>query len=899
MRSRGVWRPRVALSVALALLALPSFAQADPALLPGFQDEVVFGGLEQPTNFRFAPDGRVFVAEKGGRIVVYDGLDDPGPPEVFADLSSDVYSSGDRGLLGLALDPGFESGRPYVYALYTWNHVLGNAWDPDHPEYGTPGGSDDPTCPGQNSNGSCLVSGRLVRLAEDPLDHDHAVEEGGRPRQEELLQGWCQQFDSHSIGELQFGPEGALFVSGGDGAAYESIPDYGQLGTPPNPCGDPPTPKGVAPTPAERAQAQGGALRAQNLSLLNGAILRVSPDTGAAFPGNPLGESGEPNAQRTIGKGFRNPFRFTLDPGSGLIYTGNVGSSEIEEIDTLPIQPTELFNSGWPCYEGIERQFQFKELGLDTCNSLFADEPDSTSLPLFSYSHSQSVVPDDECPFEAGSAIGGMSLYRGGQLSEEYEGALFFGDAVRGCIWAMLAGEDGRPDPSRTVRFLREGQIYPGVEIAEGPDGNLYYADLFSEGGSGKGQIHRVIYAPDAPRARLVATPSYGRYDGDGDFETTLDASGSEDPNGDLLSYEWDLDEDGEYEAFGGVERALVFTQAEQEEREDEDESPNRVVKVRVEDGSGHVGVARVTIYPGDVPPVATIDSPDSSYRWGVGDEIQLHANAVDGEGVPIVTPRPYYWSTRMAHCPDPTHPDACHVHPLRTFSGIRSPELIAPQHDYPSYIEVVLSVADGRGLAGVETLKIQPRTVDVSLSSDPPAVKLLAGSTSGPAPLTAKAIDGSEILISAPDTAQIGGRTYAWQSWSDGGARFHPVLADKDASYEATYSLLPVDRPPASGGEKGPPERDSAAPQTNLGRHPAKRTGRRSATFVFSADEPGVKFRCKLDKRAYVACRSPWVKTSLKPGSHLVKIAAVDAAGNQDPTPATFAWKVLRPKAR
>ena len=252
-----------------------------------------------------------------------------------------------------------------------------------------------------------------------------------------------------------------------------------------------------------------------------------------------------------------------------------------------------------------------------------------------------------------------------------------------------------------------------------------------------------------------------------------------------------------------------------------------------------------------------------------------------------------------MAHCPDPAHPSACHVHPLQTFAGIRGPEFVAPQHDYPSYIEAVLSVADGRGLAGVTTLKLQPRTVNLSLSSDPPGVKLLAGSSSGSTPFVAPVIDGSEILLSAPATAQVGDRTYAWQGWSDGGTRFHSVLADENASYKAFYSLLPVAELPVESGGKAPPKADRHDPQTSLGRHPAKRTRKRSATFVFSADEPGVTFRCKLDKRAYVACRSPWARTHLKPGRHLVKIAAVDAAGNQDPKPVTFAWKVLKPKAR
>jgi glucose/arabinose dehydrogenase len=890
--------PALASAVAaLVALAVPVQAAAEPALLPGFQDEVVFSGLEQPTNFVFAPgaDERVFVAEKPGRIKVFDNLDDTSPT-VFADLRGDVYDNGDRGLLGLALDPEFDEGRPYVYALYTWDHVLADEapWDPNNPEYGEPEVSGDPNCPAQNSSSSCLVSGRLVRLEEDSGDKGHAVTEGGLPKEKPLLEGWCQQFSSHSIGELQFGPEGALYVSGGDGAAYESIADYGQLGTPPNPCGDPNKPAGTTPSPI--SESQGGALRSQNLKLLNGAILRIDPDTAEPFAGNPLAGNGDENTERTVAKGFRNPFRFTFDPQTGEIYTGNVGSSEIEEIDRFGAPPTALYNSGWPCYEGIERQFQFKLLGLNVCNAFYKAEDEDkpkTAQPFFNYSHSQTVVPGDECPFESGSAISGLSFYEGSQFPAEYKGALFFADAVRGCVWVMDAGEDGKPDPSTARRFMREGSVYAGVKISEGPGDYLYYASLFSEEGKGEGEIHRIAYKPNSPIARLEAKPPFGLYDGSDKFEMTVDASKSSDPNSDPLNYEWDLNEDGVFGdgvVPGASGQALTFTEAEQLAREGEEKSPNRVVAVKVTDGT-FSSVARITIYPGDEPPKVTITKPTALQKWKVGDLVKLEGTGIDLKGE-VTSPRFYYWETRMAHCPDPTHPEACHEHPLQTFAGIRRPEFIAPQHDYPSYIKLLLRVSDERGLQGTATLNFQPQTVDLSLVSEPPGIELLGANTKATSPFTVPAILGSEIQLSAPQSATVGGFTYTFSSWSDGGAREHPILVGTgQTQYTATYTGGPPPPPP----DEEEPEKPKP-PQTRLGRHPAAKTAQTKATFSFSATVAGSKFACKLDGKPKAACKSPKTYKKLKPGKHSFKVWAT-AAGKTDATPAKFSWKILPPK--
>ena len=172
---------------------------AAETLPTGFTDATVFSGLTNPTNVRFASDGRVFVAEKSGLLVVFDSLADQ-TPTVVADLSTQVDDYWDRGLLGLALDPNFPT-NPYVYLLYT----------ADAPPGGTAPTWNDgcPSPPGPTTDG-CVVSGRIVRIQ---LSGDTMT---GSP-QVLISDQWCQQFPSHSIGDLNFGPDGDLYASGGDG----------------------------------------------------------------------------------------------------------------------------------------------------------------------------------------------------------------------------------------------------------------------------------------------------------------------------------------------------------------------------------------------------------------------------------------------------------------------------------------------------------------------------------------------------------------------------------------------------------------------------------------------------------------------------------------------------------
>ncbi len=451
-------------------LAAPSVASTGVGRRrAGFTLSVAIGGdgeLTGPDAIAVARDGRIFVAELGGRIKVFDGVGDT-TPTVFADLSTEVHSRPGHGLLGLALDPGFPA-KPYVYALYSRDAKTKGG--------PVPGWHD--TCPPARNNFGCITYGRLVRLT---ASGDVAT---GTPKV--LLDDWCNQFD-HAIGALRFGPDGFLYASSGDGSTH-SVPgtttdttDYGQFGSPKNPCGDPPGGVSATLTPPT---SEGGSLRAQDVRTnrdpagLAGTIIRINPTTGAAALGNPFSSSADLNKRRVIAYGLRNPFRFTFRPGTSEIWASDPGLSTYEEINRVRNASDKFAeNFGWPCYEGPSQQALWSALHMNLCESLYA--AGTAVNPAFSYLDAGNVVTGDGCPETEpfGTAVTGIAFYQGASYPAPYRKALFFSDVGRTCLWAVPVNASGVP-------VFASRQVVPvpaptGVtDIASGPSGDLLFVDV-------------------------------------------------------------------------------------------------------------------------------------------------------------------------------------------------------------------------------------------------------------------------------------------------------------------------------------------------------------------------------------------------------------------------------------
>ncbi len=543
----------------IALTVMPVGAQSWSSA--NFRHTIPFSGRDQPTQIRFAHDGRIFIAEKTGKVWMLQNLLD-GAPAQIANLGGIVHQYQDRGLLGLELDPRFPE-QPYLYVLYSYNGGLFNDSPPRWPATGCA----DPL----GAFAGCVISGRLSRLT---LVGNMATNE------QVLIEDWYQQYPSHSIGTLRFGVDGYLYVGGGDGdgAAFTDA-DWGQRGNPTWPDLRSPT-------------DQGGALRAQGLEVenlytdqvwLNGTIARIDPRTGAGAPGNPLTdvEGASDNARRILAYGLRNPYRFTMRPGTSEIWIGDVGWRTWEEIDVIP-DPNDgsvLHNFGWPCFENHGHVDDYSARPL--CGNLYANADSGgrtpVSAPFYAYQHTSN------------KAISGIAFYAGNSWPIEYRNALFFADYIQQSIRVIKdTDQDGIPDPvaDSSAELFGQGNLFL-AELTNGPGDDLFFVDI------NNGRIGRVSWDANPAQRNLAPSAAIALDAGslaDGPPRTVAFSAGNSiDPESGTLSYAWDLDGNGDFnDASGSASAAGYSTSTAQ---------PLLIkVGVRITDPAGASDEARMTV---------------------------------------------------------------------------------------------------------------------------------------------------------------------------------------------------------------------------------------------------------------------------------------------------------------
>lgn len=695
--------------ISSVLFYIPAGAAVD--LPDGFSVATVASGLDSPTSVAFAVDGSIFVTEKRGRVLQFDGPDDPTPTTV-KNLQAQVHNNSDRGLTALATDPG---DADLVYLGYTLDRLpSGGAI----PAYGDADGNYDP-CPNSATTG-CPALSRISRL--DVTNGNETV----------LFEGHCQQFPFHTVGDLLFDTSGRLVVTFGDGSTGSFV-EYGQRE---NLCGDPGGPIGsnlTSPT------TEGGQARAQDILTRNdptgvhGSVLRVDPSTFAPIPANPLSGDGEANAERMVATGFRNPFRAEIDPTTGRFYVGNVGGAGHEEIQAF--MPSTFTNGGWPCFEGPGTTQNTFWLTTDICNQLIASG--DHAAPLFSYQRNQPIVDGEACS-NGGLSISGLAMNRAGFGTPGMSGALFFTDYTRECIWYLPSNGEGGVTTDPVVFATGTGGL---VDLGFGPDGDLYAVDIIGE------RLIRFSSAsgPQPPVAVLSVVPIGGA----APRTVSLDASDSFDPDpGDTLTFEWDVDDDGAIDLTGETTSHIYDTDG------------TYTVRLIVTDSTGLSASVTTTIVFGGEP-VAQITQPADGRTFRVGAIVPVKSDIVDAQGQPLPSSAAS-WELILHHC----IPGAgCHTHGLESVEGANG-TFVMPDHEYPSNVELILTVTDPDGGTVVEQTDANYRTVDVDVTSAPAGIPVLVGSTEETTPFTREVAIGATTSVAVADPVIFGGQALEFDQW-------------------------------------------------------------------------------------------------------------------------------------
>jgi glucose/arabinose dehydrogenase len=185
----------------------------------------------------------------------------------------------------------------------------------------------------------------------------------------------------------------------------------------------------------------------------------------------------------------------------------------------------------------------------------------------------------------------------------------------------------------------------------------------------------------------------------------------------------------------------------------------------------------------GNRPPVVTISSPTAATTFAVGDVITFSGSATDPEDGSLPASS-LSWQINIQHCIG----TSCHIHFFMTVPGSGG-TFTVPDHGDMFHFDLTLTATDSSGLSTSSTVSIFPRTINLTLATNPTGLQVVEGGIQSTAPYTTTQVQGATVTIYAPSPQ--GAQTFV--SWSDGGAQQHNVtLGTTNATYTATFSGAP-----------------------------------------------------------------------------------------------------------
>ncbi|MFD7231619.1 ThuA domain-containing protein [Streptomyces sp. NPDC059881] len=613
----GAQRVRIRKGLALltgGLLAATSLALAAPvgALTPAHDAEPAAAAEEfqqvtlakgepevgEPMSLAVLPDRSVLHTSRDGELRSTDAA---GNTRVVGTIP--VYAHDEEGLQGVGIDPGFSENRA-IYLYYA-------------PPLDTPAGD----APNDGTAADFAKYDGVNRLSRFVLKADGTLDNASEKKVIDIpaTRGIC----CHVGGDIDFDAQGNLYLSTGD----DSNPFASD--------GFTPIDERAGRNPAYDARRTSG-----NTNDLRGKILRikVAADGSYTVPdGNLFAPGTDKTRPEIYAMGFRNPFRFSVDKKTGVLYVGDYGpDAGAADPKRGPAGQVEFArvtkpgNFGWPFCTGdndpfVDYDFATKVSGETfDCAAPKNDSPHNTGLTELPPAEPAWIPYDGGSVPEFGtgseSPMGGPVYHYDPALDspvkfpEAYDGDFFAGEFGRRWIKRIEHGSDGAVQSINDVPWTGT-QI---MDMSFGPDGALYVLDYGTAwfGGDEHSALYRIENATGGRSP--VAEAGVNKTSGKAPLKVAFSSAGTTDADGDALTYSWDFGDGGTSTA---ANPAYTY-------RKD----GTYTATVTAKDPTGRTGSASVQVVVGNTAPKVTLELPAEGTLFDFGDEIPFKVTATDPE---------------------------------------------------------------------------------------------------------------------------------------------------------------------------------------------------------------------------------------------------------------------------
>lgn len=503
----------------------------------------------------------------------------------------DVDSGREDGLLGIVLDPDFEQ-NSYIYVFYSPRTV------------------EEQRVSRFTFDGSRLNMDSEAILLRIPVQRSQCC---------------------HSGGDLEFGPNGDLYITTGDNVnPFES--------------------DGFAPIDQRPGRAFFDAQATSGNTMdLRGKILRIRPEADGTYSipeGNLFSNTSE-GLPEIYAMGTRNPFRMAVNKRTGELFWGDVGPDARENNAARGPKGYDEFNRtstagnfGWPFCIGENlayRQYDFATGSTGpafNCDAPVNSSPNNTgvntlppSVPAWIAYTYDFTEKWPELGTGQRTAIAGdvffydSTLIHTGSLPEYFDGSLFILEWTRNWIKEVRFNEEG--DLLQINPFLESLPLKRPIDMQIGPDGAMYIIEwgtgFFEENNDDR--IIKIEFAQNLANRTPTARATASVLSGPAPLQVTFSGAASSDPDaGDALRYSWDFDGDGSEDA-NTVTASYTFT-----------ENGVYPVTLTVSDPDSAASIAQLEIVVGNTTPVVTILEPVNGGFYEDFDVIEYRVDVQDAE---------------------------------------------------------------------------------------------------------------------------------------------------------------------------------------------------------------------------------------------------------------------------